>query len=60
MMWTPWKRKPKADPVGDAERTTDELKQQLRDMRARLQRDMSERLLQETVENARKVPSDDR
>ena len=51
MMW-PFHRKPKADPVGDAERTTDDLKQELRDLR--------ERLLRETVENARKVPTDDR
>jgi len=35
MMW-PFKRKSKADPVGDAERTTDDLKQELRDLRERL------------------------
>lgn len=41
MIWMPWKRKPKADPVGDAERATDDIKEQLRDLR--------ERLLRETV-----------
>lgn len=51
MMW-PFNRKPKEDPVGDAERTTDDLKQELRDLR--------ERLLRETVKNARKVEADDR
>lgn len=48
MIWTPW-RKDKKDPLKDAEHTTDDLKQQLRDLR--------ERLLQETVE---KVSGDDR
>jgi|GEM_PF-3925212 len=49
MMW-PFNRKPKADPVGDAERTTDDLKQELRDLR--------ERLLRETVKKT--VVKDDR
>lgn len=48
MIWAPW-RKDKKDPLKDAEHTTDDLKQQLRDLR--------ERLLQETVE---KVSGDDR
>ncbi len=51
MIW-PFNRKPKADPVGDAERTTDDLKQELRDLR--------DRLLKETVERAHKVQTDDR
>ena len=48
MIWAPW-RKAKKDPLKDAEHQTDDLKQQLRDLR--------ERLLQETVE---KVSGDDR
>jgi len=51
MMW-PFKRKSKADPVGDAERTTDDLKQELRDLR--------ERLLKETVKAPRNGVHDDR
>lgn len=50
MIWTPWKRKPKADPVGDAERATDDVKDQLRELR--------ERLLRETVHET--VAKDDR
>lgn len=52
MIWTPWKRKPKADPVGDAERETDSIRAQLEELR--------ERLLRETVSSARKVEADDR
>lgn len=52
MIWAPWKRRAKVDPVGDAERTTDDLKLQLRELR--------ELLLRETVEHARKVKTDDR
>lgn len=48
MIW-PFKKEPKADPLKDAEHTTDDLKQQLRELR--------ERLLRETVE---KVAGDDR
>lgn len=48
MIW-PFRKGRKSDPLKDAEHTTDDLKQQLRDMR--------QRLLQETVE---KVTEDDR
>lgn len=51
MIW-PFNRKPKADPVGDAERVTDDLKAQLQEMR--------ERLLRETVKATVEGKHDDR
>lgn len=52
MIW-PFKSKPKKeDPLATQERENDDLKQELRDLR--------ERLLRDTVQNARKVPADDR
>lgn len=53
MMWMPWKRKTKADPLKDLEASTDDLKKQLHDLR--------ERLLRETIEHAaERAESDDR
>lgn len=52
MIW-PFKSKPKKeDPLSTKERENDDLKQELRDLR--------ERLLRDTVENARKVETDGR
>ena len=52
MMWMPWRKKPKkADPLKDAEATTEDLKKQLHELR--------ERLLRETVQHTAARAEDD-
>ena len=51
MMWVPWKRKPKADPLKDLEASNDDLKKQLHELR--------ERLLRETVQHTAARAEDD-